>query len=157
MGIIIVLAADEDKGKTTTLNYLIDMLCCAAEESEIYRNYDTDSWAWFKINGQRVFVGTAGDDAKIVNDNINYTKDYDCIIGMIASHENDKTAQTVLKQFLKDGNPVKIIYKKELEAELNKIKKYNNNAKNRLIAAKLFQEIFNVLVPELADKKLIDD
>lgn len=152
---IIVLAADEDKGKTTTLNYLIDMLYCAAEESEIYHNCDTDSWSWFKINGQWVFVGTAGDEAKIVKENINYTKDYDCVIGIIASHENDRTAQEVLKHVSKDGSPVKMIYKKDLEKELKEIKDYNNNAKNRLIAAKFFQEIFNALVPELANKQLI--
>lgn len=152
MGKIIALAGTKNRGKTTTLNHLIDMLLCVAEESEIYRNYDTDSWAWFKINGQWVFIGTAGDEAKIVKDNVNYTKDYKCVIGITASHVKDETAKEVLQHISKD----KIIYKKELEDELKNLGD-NNNAKNRIIAAKLFQEIFNILVPELAKKKLIDD
>ena len=153
MGKIIALAGTKDKGKTTTLNHLIDMLLCVAEESEIYRNYDTDSWAWFKINGQWVFIGTAGDDPKIVKGNINYTKDYNCVIGITASHLKDDTAKEVLKHISKD----KMIYKKNLEKALSKIKDYNKNAKNRIIAAKLFQEIFNAMVPELANEKLLED
>ena len=156
MGKIIALAADEGEGKTTVLNYLIDMLYCVAEESEIYRNYDTDSWAWFKINGQWVFIGTAGDEAKIVKQNINYAKNYDCVIGLTASHVKDETAKEVLKHVSSDGSPIKMIYKKELEDELSKIDE-NLNAKNRIIAGKLFQEIFNATVPELAEKRLIQE
>ena len=147
MGKIIALAADEGEGKTTVLNYLIDMLYCVAEESEIYRNYDTDSWA---------FIGTAGDEAKIVKQNINYAKNYDCVIGLTASHVKDETAKEVLKHVSSDGSPIKMIYKKELEDELSKIDE-NLNAKNRIIAGKLFQEIFNATVPELAEKRLIQE
>ena len=49
-----------------------------------------------------------------------------------------------------------MIYKKDLEVELKNLGD-NNNAKNRIIAAKLFQEIFEAIVPKLANEKILED
>lgn len=152
---IIALVADEDKGKTTTLNYLINLLSSAAEASEIYPKSDNDTQAFFKINNNWIFVGTEGDEAVTIMENIKETKKNDCSIGIIASQTSRECLDTIKKQTSSDGSPIKIIKKfDDIEGSLPS--NLSNNVKNRIIAAKLFQEIFNVLVPELADKKLID-
>ena len=153
---IIALVADEDKGKTTTLNYLIDLLSSAAEASEIYPKSDNDTQAFYKINNNWIFVGTEGDETVTIMENIKETKKYDCSIGIIASQTSKDCLDTIKKETTSDGRPIKIIKKfNDIEGSLSS--NLSNNAKNRIIAAKLFQEIFNVLVPELAEKKLMND
>ena len=155
MGKIIALAGKQNCGKSTTLNILISFLSSVAESNEIYIDYDNDAIAYFKINNKWIFVGTDGDAAKNVRENVKETKKYDCAIGVIASRNTGDSAKMAKKLLTSEGEPITIIDKKKIEDSLPK--SLSNNAKNRIIAAKLFQEIFNATVPKLAEEKFFQD
>ena len=159
MGKIIALAGRQNYGKSTTLNFLINLLSSVADSKEIYLNddinNDNDARAYFKINGKWIFVGTDGDAAKNVRANVRETKKYDCEIGIIASRATGESAKTAKKSVTSDGEPITIVHKNDLEDSLPK--SLSKGAKNRIIAAKLFQEIFEAIVPKLANEKLLED
>ena len=45
---IIALYASANKGKTSTLNILIDLLTLVSSESNVWKS--NEGWGWFKIN-----------------------------------------------------------------------------------------------------------
>lgn len=149
---MIAFVGKENKGKSSTLNILIDILSSVSDFCEIYRDSDIDSWAWFEINGKRIFIGTAGDDAKSVRENINYTKQYGCDIGITGFQTTDETKKEYEKQ-IKTGIPFIQVQKTKIERNII-LNKFNNHAKNRIIAAKLFLELFKITLPDLANKDL---
>ena len=149
---ILALCDDENQGKTETLNVLVELLSSVADFVEIYRDNGIDSYAWFKINEKYVFVGTSGDEAKTVKANINYTKKYACMVGITASRNDGDTKEVVNKQLTDDGNHITPISKKELENKISK--KISLTANNRLIAARLFQEIVKETCPKLFKEDL---
>ncbi len=150
MSSIIVYSANKDEGKSTTLNILINLLTEVADFIEIYRESDVDSCAWFKINEKYIYVGTEGDESKTVKNNIKFTDAYDCFIGVVASRKIGGTAEVI-----RNSKNAKKLLKEDLESKLPK--KMNNNAKNRVIAAKLFHEIFNLTLSEVTEGKIFDD
>ena len=152
MKTMIAFADNENKGKSSTLNILIDILSSVSDFSEIHRDSDIDSWAWFEIDGKRIFIGTAGDDAQTIRENINYTKQYDCDIGITGFQTTPETDKEYEKQ-IKIGIPFILVQKAKIEKKII-LNKPNNHAKNRIIAAKLFQELFKTSVPDLANKDL---
>ena len=65
---IIALYATKDRGKTSTLNKLIDLLSLIADSYELNRDYETK--AYFEINNKGIVVCTAGDDDEEIKANI---------------------------------------------------------------------------------------
>ncbi|WP_022932338.1 hypothetical protein [Treponema bryantii] len=148
MSSIIALVANKDEGKSTTLNILINLLTEVADYAEIYRESDVDTCAWFKINEKYIYVGTEGDESKTVKNNIKLIDEYNCFIGVVSSRKRGETTEVV-----RNLENAKILLKDDFENKLPK--KMSNNAKNRIIAAKLFHAIFEATVKQLENEQIL--
>ena len=126
---IFALYASSNKGKTTTLNILIDLLAVVSDKYNIWREYE--GWAWFIIKNKTISVCTSGDNANTVKNNI---KDYkDCDIFISDSRTKGGSVNEIEK--LSKSENLKIEW----------IEKEDNPKKNKEIAADLFRRIMNEL------------
>lgn len=124
---IFALYASSNKGKTTTLNILIDLLAVVSDKYNICREYE--GLAWFIIKNKTISVCTSGDNANTVKNNI---KDYkDCDIFISASRTKGGSVNEIEK--LAKSENLKIEW----------IEKEDNPKKNKEIAADLFRRIMN--------------
>lgn len=57
-----------NRGKTTTLNILVDLLSQVSDTYDIHKTYD--SRAWFVINGIKIGICTPGDNQEQLKENI---------------------------------------------------------------------------------------
>lgn len=124
---IIALYGAQNRGKTTTLNILVELLREVADSYDIYN--ETDSWAWFVINKKIVSVCTSGDNATIVRNNIDNYKDCDIFIS------SSRTKGGSVNEIEKLGKQEKII--------IEWILKEDNEGKNKIIATDLFCKIID--------------
>lgn len=133
---IIGLYATRNRGKTTTLNKLIDLLSLIADNYEISRDFETQ--AYFEINGNGITVCTSGDDKNYIKANIEFlTKSgHKTDLFVTPSHVRDETVKE-LKKFTK----------KEC-ANLVWVAKEDDETKNTVIAARLFGLIMREIYPE---------
>ena len=133
---IIGLSATKNRGKTTTLNKLIDLLALVADNYEINRDFETK--AYFEINGKGITVCTPGDDRNYIRENIEFLmkSGHKTDLFVTPSHVRDETVKELAKFTRKEC------------ATLVWITKENNEAKNTIIAARLFGLIIREIYPE---------
>lgn len=124
---IFALYASSNKGKTTTLNILIDLLAVVSDKYNIQREHD--GWAWFIINNKTVSVCTSGDNAITVKNNIRDYKDYNIFVS--ASRTRCGSVNEIEKLAKSEG------------IDIEWIEKEDNSKKNKEIAANLFRRIMN--------------
>jgi len=124
---IIALYAAANRGKTTTLNKLIDLLSIVSEYYESRRS--NEGWTYFEIKGLKVVVCTPGDAKGEIKCNAKYATDYDCDIFVTATRTKGETTAEIAK------------FTKKQKAQLVWIKKENNEENNSIVAANLFNLI----------------
>lgn len=126
---IIALYASANKGKTSTLSILIDLLSLVSSESNVWRT--KEGWGWFKINDVAVGVCTPGDDKSSIESNINYFNENECEVIVTATRTKGETV-TELKKLEKKKNCPILWFPKE-----------DNEEKNKLIASELFRLVLD--------------
>ena len=136
---IIALYATRNRGKTTTLNKLIDLLSLVAGYYEINRAGET--CAYFEINGKGVTVCTPGDNEEAIKANIKFF--------MNKEHKKDVLVTTSHKW----GETVNEIndFTDKKKADLVWVKKVDDESKNALIAAGLLGLVRKEVYPEFDD------
>ena len=132
---IIGLYASSNKGKSTTLNKLIDLLEVVADNYEIVR-INNESYAWFELYGKKVVVCTKGDYGQIIQENVVFAKKYEYDIFVTATRTKGGTTAEITGFAERDG------------AELVWIQKEDDEAKNNLIASELFSLIVKNIAPD---------
>lgn len=132
---IIVLYAAANRGKTTVLNKLIDLLKLIATNYEIEPFYNETS-AYFEVFDKKIVVCTKGDYGQATLENITFAESYGYDIFITASRTKGSTTDEITK-FAATQN-----------AKLDWIFKENNEAKNNLIAAGLLSYIVNDIDPD---------
>lgn len=93
---IIALYRAGDKGKTETLNYVIEILQAITTRSltPLVPNY-TDRKATFVFNGLTVSVCTAGDNATEIKQNEAYFNNQKCDIAITASRSKGESVDAI--------------------------------------------------------------
>ena len=99
--LIIAVQGKADRGKTETLNILIDLLSCVSYEYEIkkYNEGTNDRRAAFTIGGKKICVCTAGDNEEEASDNVDLIKENEADIVFTAFHNTNAASRRVLKEF----------------------------------------------------------
>lgn len=128
---IIALYAASNRGKTTTLKILIELLALVSEYYCVWEG--SDAWGRFVINGKKVSVCTSGDTGDIVKENIENYKDCDIFIS--ASRTKGGTVNEIER------------LAEEESVEIDWIKKDNDESKNKLLAADLFRKVLDLVYP----------
>ena len=126
---IIALYASANKGKTSTLSILIDLLSLVSSESNVWRT--KEGWGQFKINDVAVGVCTPGDDKSSIESNINYFNENECEVIVTATRTKGGTV-TELEKLEKQENCPILWFPKE-----------DNEEKNKLIASELFRLVLD--------------
>lgn len=126
---VIVLYASANKGKTTTLNKLIDLLSLVSDYYEMYRS--GEGWAYFEIKRLKIVVCTVGDSKEDVKGNIKYGQDKDCDIFITASRTKGGTTNEVGR------------FACQQRSNVVWIKKDIRELSNNLFAANIFNLIIN--------------
>lgn len=95
---IIDLKGSSDAGKTTTLNYLIDVMQIVSSAYDItFCKTDTqdekDRRAWFDYKGYRIGICTSGDSKETISENFKYCQKNCCDIAVIASRVRGQTIE----------------------------------------------------------------
>jgi len=121
---VIALYAAANRGKTTTLRKLIELLSHISDNYEIYQS--SECWAYFEIKGKKVVVCTPGDSKEVIKDNIKYAKKPECDIFVTATRTRGETTDEIQRFINKEKT--KLIW----------VKKENNKLNNNLLAANLF-------------------
>lgn len=132
---IIALYASANKGKTTTLNKLIDLLEVVADSYEKIR-INNESKAWFEVFGKKIVVCTAGDYGLATQENIDFAQKYEYDIFVTATRTKGETTDEIME------------FTKQDEAELLWRSKEDNAEKNGIIAAELLSLIFKDITHE---------
>lgn len=93
---IIALYRTGDKGKTETLNYVIEILQAITTGSltPLVPNY-TDRKATFVFNGLTVSICTAGDNAAEIKQNEAYFNNQKCDIAITASRSRGESVDAI--------------------------------------------------------------
>lgn len=128
---IIVLYAAANRGKTTTLKILMELLTLVSESYNVWQ--DKDACGWFVINGKKISVCSAGDDETVVKDNIENYKD--CDIFVCASRTKGGSV-----------NEIEKLAKRE-KVEIDWVEKIDDESKNKLIVADLFRKVLDLICP----------
>lgn len=126
---IIALYASANKGKTCTLNILIDLLSLVSSESNVWKT--KEGWGWFKINDITVGVCTPGDDKSSIDSNINYFNKNECEVIVTAARTKGETIVELEKLEKKECCPI-LWFPKE-----------DNEENNKLIASELFRLVLD--------------
>ncbi len=136
---VIGLFATRNRGKSTTLNKLIDLLAPIADNYEINRCGET--LAYFEICGKGVTVCTPGDDKNYIKANIGFLRkpEHKNDLFVTPSHVWDETVREIEK------------FSKKESAKLVWIKKEDDESKNAIIAARLFGLVMHEIDPEFDD------
>lgn len=129
---IIGLYGVANRGKTTTLKILMELLTSVSESYDIWQDAD-DTSGWFVINGEKVSVCSAGDDETVVKDNIENYKD--CDIFVCASRTKGGSV-----------NEIEKLAKRE-KVEIDWVEKIDDESKNKLIVADLFRKVLDLICP----------
>ncbi len=132
---IIALYASSNKGKTTTLNKLIDLLEQLSDNYEIKRIYN-ESYAYFEFSDKNIVVCTKGDYDYILQENISFATEHNYDIFVTATRTKGGTV-TETENFKQSEN-----------AELYWFPKEDNEYKNNLIAAELLSFIVKQIEPD---------
>lgn len=127
---IIALYGPQNRGKTTTLKILIDLLSVVSDANAVWKE-DGEAWGWFKISARTVSVCSSGDNADIVKENIAEFKD--CDIFVSATRTKGGSVSEIEKLASKEN------------VEIDWIEKFDDENKNKLIAACLFQKVLKTL------------
>lgn len=130
---IIALYASANKGKSTTLNKLIDLLETVADNFEISRA--KESMGYFEVWGKKIVVCTPGDTQEIIKGNIKFTQKHECDIFITATRTKGGTTEEIEK--LTDKNSAQLVW----------VSKEDDESKNSLIAAELFSLIIKDIDP----------
>nr|WP_318660111.1 hypothetical protein [uncultured Treponema sp.] len=128
---VIALYASANKGKTTTLNRLIDLLSLISDYYEKCRS--DEGWAYFEIRGLKVVVCTPGDSKVEVKENIKFSQKYDCDIFVTATRTKGETTREMER------------FTNKKDVNLVWIKKDTDEQVNNLFAA----NIFNLIIKEI--------
>lgn len=123
-----------NRGKTTTLNILVDLLSLASDSYSVKRFYE--SRAWFVINGIKIGVCTPGDSQTEIQENIKFFTENECEIIVTATRTKGGSVDEI--EF----------FKKEHNAELVWIEKEDNPDLNKLVAADIFRRIIDEVYPK---------
>ena len=123
-----------NRGKTTTLNFLIDLLSQVADSYSVQRFYE--SRAWFLINGIKIGVCTPGDSQTEIKENIKFFTGNECEIIVTATRTKGGSVDEI--EF----------FKNEHNAELVWIEKEDNPNLNKLAAADIFRRIIDDVYPK---------
>ncbi|MBR6199522.1 MAG: hypothetical protein IKQ61_04555 [Spirochaetales bacterium] len=130
---IIALYATKDRGKTTTLNKLIDLLSQLTDRYEICRYHETH--AYFEISNHKIIVCTPGDTQEIIKDNIRFCNKYDCDIFVTATHTRGSTVEEI--ENLTSKNKAKLVW----------VKKEDDESQNNIVAVGLLSLILKEIYP----------
>ncbi|MCH5283076.1 MAG: hypothetical protein J1E59_05420 [Treponema sp.] len=136
---IVALYASANKGKTTTLNKLIDLLEAVAVLDEKIRISDDDFQASFEFFGKKVVVCTAGDYGEATQESISFAKKHGYDILVTATRTRGETTNGIENFANKNG------------AELLWRGKEDNEEKNGIIAAELLSLIVKDIASEFED------
>ncbi len=128
---IIVLYATANRGKTTTLKILMELLASVSESYNVWQ--EADAWGWFVINGKTVSVCTSGDDESAAKDNIKNYKD--CDVFLSASRTRGGSVTAIEK------------FAEKEQVEIDWVEKIDDESKNKLIAADLFRKVLDLVCP----------
>lgn len=131
---IIALYGAANKGKTTTLNILVDLLAVVSDCYNIERHYD--SKAMFVINNKNIGVCTSGDNQEEIKNNIEFFYKNECEIIITATRTKGEGVSELEKFTKKQG------------IEIDWIMKENNLELNGLVAADIFRRIINEIYPK---------
>lgn len=118
-----------NRGKTTTLNILVDLLSQVADSYSVQRFYE--SRAWFLINGIKIGVCTPGDNQTEIKENIKFFTENECEIIVTATRTKGGSVDELA------------LFKNKHNAELIWIEKKDNPNLNKLVAADIFRRIIN--------------
>ena len=124
----------ENRGKTTTLNILVDLLSHVSDTYDIHKTYDTKSC--FLINGIKIGVCTPGDNQIEIKENIKFFTENECEIIVTATRTKGGSVDELA------------LFKNEHNAELIWIEKKDNPNLNKLVAADIFRRIINEVYPK---------
>ena len=120
---IFALYAAKNKGKTATLNKLIDLFVSVADRYEINREYETN--AYFVVNGKGITVCTAGDNNDIISENLDFLKKHDTEVFVSASRTRGGTVEGLSE------------FAEKFKAELVWIEKTEGESNYNLVASGL--------------------
>lgn len=123
-----------NRGKTTTLNILVDLLSQVSYSYSVQRFYE--SRAWFLINGIKIGVCTPGDNQTEIKENIKFFTKNECEIIVTATRTKGGSVDEV--EF----------FKNEHNAELVWIEKEDNPDLNKLVAGDIFRRIIDEVYPK---------
>lgn len=123
-----------NRGKTTTLNILVDLLSQVSDSYSVQRFYE--SRAWFLINGIKIGVCTPGDNQTEIKENIKFFTKNECEIIVTATRTKGGSVDEV--EF----------FKNEHNAELVWIEKEDNPDLNKLVAGDIFRRIIDEVYPK---------
>lgn len=126
---IIALYAPANKGKTTTLNILIDLLSIVSSECNVWKT--KEGWGWFVINDKVVGVCTPGDNQTVIKENIDYFNKNECDIVVTATRTKGCTVKELEKLEKKEKCPIEWI------------KKEDDENKNKIIASEIFRKVLD--------------
>ena len=132
---IIGLYASANKGKTATLNKLIDLLGIVADNCELNR-FSNDSSAYFEVLDKKVVICTGGDFPQTIQNNITFAKNHNYDIFVTATRTKGGTAAELI-DFTNQEN-----------AEIVWFQKEDDETKNKLIASELFSLIVKDIAPD---------
>ncbi len=132
---IITVSSDDVESRTSALKILSSLFSETSEFEEIWRDWGTDSWGWFKINGITIFVSTTGSDAASFKKNIEYMQEYDCSIGVMAAPKSAAAAT--------DEIEIESIDIKNYTKNIKNATKASTEARNRILASALFIKVCN--------------
>jgi len=135
MKTIIGLYASSNKGKSTTLNKLIDLLEVVADNYEISR-FCNETSAYFDLYGKKIVVCTKGDFAEIIQENTSYAEKYGYDIFVTATQTKGGTTAELEN------------FKERDDSEIIWFGKEDDEKKNKLIASELLSLIVKILVPD---------
>lgn len=122
-----------NRGKTTTLNILVDLLSLASDSYSVQRFYE--SRACFEINETKIGVCTPGDSQTEIKENIKFFNENECEIIVTATRTKGGSVDEI--EF----------FKNEHNAELVWIEKEDNPDLNKLAAADIFRRIIDEVYP----------
>lgn len=131
---LIALYGAANRGKTTTLNILIDLLAVVSEHYNIEKNYD--SKAVFVINSKTIGVCTPGDNQEEIKNNIEFFEENECEIIITATRTKGEGVNELEKFTKKQGSEIEWILKED-KPKLN-----------GLVAADIFRRIINEINPK---------
>lgn len=123
-----------NRGKTTTLNILVDLLSQVSDSYCVQRFYE--SRAWFLINGIKIGVCTPGDNQIEIKENIKFFTENECEIIVTATRTKGSSVDEIE------------VFKNEHNAELVWIEKEDNPDLNKLVAADIFRRIIDEVHPK---------